>query len=117
MANRHTVEFFWVSHSGDGRFSHIGEKRKTDLCEVVFQPYKPKGPGVWGGVPKIFRGGVVFCIPVGGPQKSGGGGGLGGECKPKKNFGCLRRPKMPDFAAEGGKIWLGVGGGGWVCST
>ena len=26
MANRHTVEFFWISHNGDGRLGHNGEK-------------------------------------------------------------------------------------------
>ncbi len=73
----------------------------------------PKGPEVWGGVPKIFQGGGRFFQPLGGGPKMSAWGGDGGGtivCKaPKKIFGRLRRPKKTDFAAFGGKIWLGGG--------
>ncbi len=69
----------------------------------------PKGPEVRGGVPKIFQGGGRYFQPLGGVPKHQPGGGDGGGQSPKKISGRLRRPKIPDFAAFGGKIWLGGG--------
>ncbi len=63
-----------------------------------------------GGGPKIFPGGVGFSSPGGGGvPKHQLGGGMGGGQRQKKIFDRLRRPKMPHFAAFGGKIWLGGG--------
>ncbi len=88
---------------------HDSQRWKTSKCFFSQVDIHAQGSGGLGGVPNIFPGGgvvSVFPAPGGGGSQNISLGGMGGGGQSPNFFGRLQHK---NFAAFGGKIWLGGG--------